>query len=290
MNSVLTLIADALGQDQLASAQKALPAKSTLTWLNPGKACDLYFDGDPVEIELRVRAALSGEMVDLLAQPLKDRRKELLVADMDSTIITVECIDELADLMGLKDQISAITERAMRGEIDFADALKDRVGKLAGIHRHDVQRVVEERVQLSPGAKTMIRTMRAHGAFTALVSGGFTFFTNQVRQQIGFDTDRANVLDFVDDVLTGKLVAPILDATAKQQFLKEFQETRDLQSAQTIALGDGANDIPMIKEAGLGIAYRAKPAARAAARAAIDHTDLLSVLYFQGYHADEFVH
>jgi phosphoserine phosphatase len=289
MNNVLTLIAEDLGDQQVARARNFLPAVIEESWLNPGKACDLFFDGDLAEIAESARAMFEGQAVDFLVQRTKNRRKKLLLADMDSTIITIECIDELADLMGLKAEISAITEQAMRGEIEFADALRHRVRKLAGIHRRDVQRVVDERIILSEGARTMVQTMRAHGAFTALVSGGFTFFTKQVRVQTGFDVDRANSLDFRNDELSGDLIEPILDSSAKLKFLKDFQKQRQLSVDQTAAIGDGANDIPMLEAAGLGIAYHAKPATRVAAGAAIDHTDLTSVLYYQGYKVSEFV-
>lgn len=289
MNNVLTLIAEDLGDQQVARARKFLPGVIEESSLNPGKACDLFFDGDLAEAAESARAMFEGQAVDFLVQRTKNRRKKLLLADMDSTIITIECIDELADLMGLKAEISAITEQAMRGEIEFADALRHRVRKLAGIHRRDVQRVVDERVILSEGARTMVQTMRAHGAFTALVSGGFTFFTEQVRMQTGFDVDRANSLDFRNDELSGDLIEPILDSSAKLKFLQDFQKQRQLSVDQTAAIGDGANDIPMLEAAGLGIAYHAKPATRAAAGAAIDHTDLTSVLYYQGYKVSEFV-
>jgi len=289
MNNVLTLIAEDLVDQQVAHARNLLPGAVQENWLKPGKACDLYFDGEMAEIAEFVRAAFAGQAIDLLVQQTKNRRKKLLLADMDSTIITIECIDELADLMGLKAEISAITEQAMRGEIEFTEALRHRVQKLTGIHRRDVQRVVDERIVLSTGARTMVQTMRAHGAFTALVSGGFTFFTEQVRLQAGFDVDRANSLVFRDDELSGELIEPILDSSAKLKSLQDFQRQWKLTVDQTAAIGDGANDIPMLEAAGLGIAYRAKPATRAAAGASIDHTDLTSVLYFQGYNASEFV-
>jgi len=207
---------------------------------------------------------------------------------MDSTIITVECIDEMADMLGLKPRIAAITERAMRGELDFADALRERVALLKGLPVADLERVWSERIRLTPGARTLVLTMRSHGAFAALVSGGFSFFTGRVRAAAGFDLDRANELLLDGAALSGAVREPILGSSAKLAALREFAAARGLDLAETMAVGDGANDLEMIRAAGLGVAFRAKPVVAAAARARVDHGDLTALLYFQGYRRSEF--
>lgn len=287
---VLTLVATALSEDHVAVARACLTGAGEPRWLAEGVACDIAFEGpDPGAAEAAARGALGAAPVDLLAQPADARRKRLLVADMDSTIITVECIDEMADLLGLKPQIAAITERAMRGELDFPSALRERAGMLKGLAVADLERVYAERVRLTPGAETLVRTMTAQGAYAALVSGGFRFFTGRVRLAAGFDEDRSNELQVADGHLTGQVVEPILGAEAKLAALRELTEARCLSRDQTLALGDGANDLAMIQAAGLGLAYRAKPAVAAAAHGRIEHTDLTTALYFQGYGREEFV-
>jgi phosphoserine phosphatase len=227
--------------------------------------------------------------VNVVDDDIAYRRKRLLVADMDSTIIEQECIDEMADVLGLKAQIAAITERAMRGELEFEQALRERLGLLAGIGEDDLQKVYLERVTLMPGARTLVRTMRTHGAYTALVSGGFTFFTTRVMERVGFDETRANVLEMAEGRLTGGVVGPVLGKAAKLATLQELAARNGLAAPLTLAVGDGANDLAMIKAAGLGVAYRAKPVVAAEAHAGITHGDLTALLYLQGYRRDEFV-
>lgn len=286
---VLTLVASALSPDHVAAARRCLEGAGEPVWLAEGAACDIAFAApEPLAAEARVRTALAGAAIDLLAQPAEGRRKRLLVADMDSTIITVECIDEMADMLGLKPQIAAITEAAMRGELDFPTALRRRVGLLRGLEVAALARVYAERVGLSPGAAALVRTMSAHGAYTALVSGGFRFFTGRVREAAGFHEDRANELAVADGRLSGEVVPPILGSEAKLAALQELAAAHRLAPTQTLAIGDGANDLAMIEQAGLGVAYRAKPVVAAAARARVDHNDLTAVLYFQGYAQREF--
>jgi phosphoserine phosphatase len=217
------------------------------------------------------------------------RRKKLLVADMDSTIINVECLDELADMAGLKPQIAAITERAMRGELEFEAALKERVGMLKGLKLEALERTYAERVRLNPGAKSLLATMRAHGAHTMLVSGGFGFFTKRVAEAAGFHVERGNVL--LDDgaALTGQVGMPILGREAKLQALEEAVASLGIGFEAALAVGDGANDLAMIQRAGLGVAYHAKPVVAEAASAAITHNDLTALLYLQGYRDSEII-
>jgi phosphoserine phosphatase len=212
------------------------------------------------------------------------RVKKLLVADMDSTIISVECIDELADFAGQKARVAAITERAMRGELDFEAAIHARVAVLADLPLSVLDQCYRERVRLNPGAEALVRTMRANGAMTALVSGGFTFFTRRVAELAGFTVNRANLLLQSRGRLTGKVALPVLGQQAKRDALIEFRDRAGLHEAETLAVGDGANDLAMVAEAGLGVAYRAKPALRARATAVLDHSDLTAILALQGYH------
>jgi phosphoserine phosphatase len=253
--------------------------------LSPGLAFDLPVAGAEALAQARGRA--QGLDINLVAT--EKRRKKLLVADMDSTIINVECLDELADMAGLKPQIAAITERAMRGELEFEAALKERVGMLKGLKLDALERTYAERVRLNPGAKSLLATMRANGAHTMLVSGGFGFFTRRVAEAAGFHVERGNTL--LDDgaTLTGEVAKPILGREAKLQALEEAVDTLGLDFADSLAVGDGANDLAMIQRAGLGVAYHAKPVVAAAAAAAINHNDLTALLYLQGYSDDEMV-
>ena len=257
--------------------------------LGPG-ALDLLVEAEAIApVRAAAEAVLAAWPIDVCVQPWNGRRKRLLIADMDSTIIGCECIDELADFAGVKDQVSAITERAMRGELDFEAALRERVAMLKGLPLADLQRAYDERVRLNPGARTLVRTMTANGAKAFLVSGGFSFFTSRVAQAAGFQADRANTLVEAGDVLAGTVGEPILGREAKLAALKEEAATLDLGMAATLAVGDGANDLAMIEAAGLGVAYRAKPIVAAQADAKIDHADLAALLHFQGYRTDEFV-
>ena len=245
--------------------------------------------GELVAARRAAEAALAARPVDLCMQPWNGRKKRLLVADMDSTIINVECLDELADFAGLKPQIAAITERAMRGELAFEPALRERVRLLKGLSAEALQRTYDERVRLNPGARTLVRTMTAHAARCVLVSGGFSFFTRRVAEAAGFQAERANTLLEADGKLTGLVAEPILGRAAKLAALREEAQALGVPLAETLAVGDGANDLGMIEAAGLGVAYRAKPVVAAQAAARIDHADLTALLYFQGYREGEFV-
>lgn len=253
------------------------------------EAFELPLLGDPETARAVAATELDGLAIDVCVQAAVGRRKRLLVADMDSTIINVECLDELADFAGLKAEISAITERAMRGELAFEGALRERVGMLKGLAASALQQAYDQRVRLNPGARTMVRTMAAHGARCALVSGGFTFFTSRVAAAAGFHLDRANTLIEADGALTGAVGEPILGKEAKLAALQQLAAEIDAPLSATLAVGDGANDLAMIQAAGLGVAYRAKPLVAAQAHAKVDHADLTALLYFQGYRADDFV-
>lgn len=297
MSHVLTLISEtdpsALSSSRISDAISALPSPGEPHWLASARVCDVPFAPSPGaaagDAETRARRALDGVPVDVVVQPVADRRKRLLVADMDSTIIQQECIDEIADFAGVKAQVAGITERAMRGELAFDAALRERVGLLKGLPDQVLHRVIEERIQLTPGARALVRTMRANDAFCVLVSGGFTFFTSRIAQRVGFDLDQANRLGIADGALTGRVEEPILGRDAKLEALRRFQGERDLAREQTLAIGDGANDLDMIREAGLGVAFHAKPIVAAEAAARIDHGSLRSVLYLQGYREAEIV-
>jgi len=254
--------------------------------LSPGEAAEIGVPGAPDLAA--VRAALEGAPVDAIATPAGERRKRLLVADMDSTIVTGETLDELAGFAGLKDRIAAITARAMNGELDFKAALRERVGMLAGLPVEALEKTWQ-RVHLTAGARELVATMRAHGALTALVSGGFSFFTGRVAAACGFDLHRSNVL--LDDgvALTGLVAEPILDRDSKLALLISLAAERGLAPFATLAVGDGANDLDMLRAAGLGVAFHAKPIVAAAARVRVDHADLRALLFAQGYRAADFV-
>jgi len=240
-------------------------------------------------LALEVRNAFGGLPVDVVCQPEAGRRKKLFLADMDSTMIGQECIDELADLVGMKEHVAAITERAMRGEIAFEPALRERVALLKGLDAQVVAQVIEERITLTNGGRALVRTMRANGAHTALVSGGFTLFTSQIAQAIGFHENRANTLVVEDGRFAGVVSEPILGREAKLATLVELREANGLKTEETMAVGDGANDLAMLQEAGLGVAFHAKPAVAAAAHARIDFGDLSALLFAQGYAKSEWV-
>jgi phosphoserine phosphatase len=251
-------------------------------------AFDLTTEGVLADVRVLVADAVGDQPIDFAIQPLENRRKRLLIADMDSTIINVECLDELADFAGVKAQVSEITERAMRGELAFEGALRERVGMLKGLSVDALQSCYDERVQLNPGARILVNTMARHGARCALVSGGFTFFTSRVAEAAGFHLNRANTLIERNGALTGEVGDPILGKEAKLAALREETAALGLTPADALAVGDGANDLAMIEAAGLGVAYRAKPIVAVQADAKVDHTDLTTLLYFQGYKAEEF--
>jgi phosphoserine phosphatase len=273
---IATLVAkDQLSAGDISVACDALGGRAGP--VSDGVACDILFEQhQPDE-----RWISASDGTDVIIQAAADRHRKLLVADMDSTMITVECIDELADYAGLKAEVSEVTERAMRGEIDFAGALRDRVALLAGLSEATVAECLRERVKLMGRAKALIRTFRANGGEAILVSGGFTHFTGPVAKEIGFDRAIANRLVVKDGVLTGDVETPIVDAETKRAVLLDALNGRD--PSVSIAIGDGANDIPMIEAAGLGIAYHAKPKTQAAADACIRYGDLSVLLYAMGY-------
>jgi phosphoserine phosphatase len=290
---IATLIAkERLSSGDISAAADAL-ADSGIepygrSWIEDDKACDLLFSADPAPARAALEGLLAG--VDVVVQGEAGRRRRLLVADMDSTMIAVECIDELADYAGLKAEVAAVTERAMRGEIEFETALRERVALLRGLREAVIDRCREERVRLTPGAVALVRTMKRAGAFTILVSGGFTRFAEPIGAEIGFDRVVANRLRVEDGKLTGEVERPILGAEGKRMALVDATVERGLAIEASLAVGDGANDIPMLKEAGLGVAYQAKPAAVAAADASLVHNDLTALLYAQGWASAEWEH
>jgi phosphoserine phosphatase len=297
MQHVLTLVAGApssgIDNSMLEQARAALEEGGARvgapTWLAHGSAVDLPFEGIGRQVaEAAVRAALAPAPLDLLAQPAEGRRKRLLLADMDSTIIGIETLDELADFAGVKDKVAAITQRSMRGELDFVAALVERVAMLEGLPQEALESTWQ-RVVIAAGAATLVRTMRKEGAFTALISGGFRFFSRRVRELVGFDHDEANRLELSDGRLTGRVIPPVINRDGKLAALERLAGQHGIPLHATLAVGDGANDLKMIAAAGLGVAYRGKPAVAAAARARVDHNDLTAVLFFQGYRAAEFV-
>jgi len=295
MQLALTLVSPAPGaaQGALAGLAQAL-AVAQARVKEPRPLGPLAIDvAVEAEGETAVReaaeGALAGRPIDVCVQPWNGRRKRLLVADMDSTIINVECLDELADFAGLKPHIAAITERAMRGELEFETALRERVALLRGLPVSALQRTFDERVRLNPGARTLVRTMAAGGARCVLVSGGFSFFTGRVAAAAGFHAERANVLIEESETLAGLVAEPILGREAKLQTLLQEAEALDLALSEILAVGDGANDLAMIEVAGLGVAYRAKPIVAAQADARVEHADLTALLHFQGYRQSEFV-
>ena len=295
MSSVLvaTLVADPskepLSEATVDRAAQALRGVERRRWLDEGVAADLVFTGDLRAKRAALEESLSGEAIDIIVQPLAHRRKRLLVADMDSTLIGQECVDELADVAGVGGRVAAITERAMRGEVAFAPALRERVALLTGMSETVIQDVLKDRITLNRGARTLVQTMRANGAYVAIVSGGFRQFTRAIRERIGADEDRANTLVIEEGKLTGEVIEPILGEGAKLGALKEIAAAMGVRLDDTLAVGDGANDLPMLQAAGLGAAYRAKRKVAAGADARVEHTDLAALLYAQGFARKDFV-
>jgi phosphoserine phosphatase len=285
---VATLVAapGGLTDAGLSRAAQALPSPAT-RWLSPGEAADLLYDGEADYPALRAAANEAG--ADLFAQDLAGRDKKLLIADMDSTLIGQECIDELAKEAGIGERVAAITERAMRGELDFAGALRERVGLLEGLDLGVINRLLAERIRLNPGAKSLAATFRARGGYFAIVSGGFTPFTGAVASWLGADEHRANRLIAEGGRLTGRVAEPIQGADAKLTALRELRARLALPASAVLAVGDGANDLPMLGEAGLGVAYRAKPKVAAAAHARVEHGDLTALLFAMGIARGDFV-
>lgn len=299
MSLVATLICNpanpALDSTIVDGARAVLPQATPAHWLFDGVAVDIPFGadsnlaGDRHAIEERLREIRGDLPIDIVVQPVGFRRKKLFLADMDSTMIGQECIDELADLVGMKAHVATITERAMRGEIEFEPALRERVALLKDLPASVVDEVLAKRITLTPGGRELVATMRAHGAYSCLVSGGFTLFTRAVAAKLGFQENRANELVVRDGKFTGEVKEPILGRAAKLATLVDLMESFDLDDVDSVVVGDGANDLAMIQAAGLGVAYHAKPAVAAAAAARIDHGDLTALLYAQGYRRDEFV-
>jgi len=289
MSHVLTLVVDrastTLTAGIIARVRDAIQGGPPVP-LSPGEAVGFFCAGPP-DLEA-VTAALEGAPIDAISTRARGRRKGLLVADMDSTIVTTETLNEIAAFAGLRERVAAITRRAMTGELDFPTAVRERVGMLAGLPLEALEKTWAATV-LTPGARELVATMRAHNATTALVSGGFSFFASRVAEAAGFDVQRSNVLLDDGQALTGKVAEPILDKDSKLSTLRELAAARGLKMAATLAVGDGANDLPMLLEAGLGVAFRAKPVVAAQARARVDHANLRALLFAQGYRADEIV-
>lgn len=297
MTNVITLVSNhtsadnirnAIDQIRLVFKQQGLLSTHP-NWLCQDQACDIMLEEAPVEKCVQLADGICNQLeIDYCVQPRLNRRKKLLIADMDSTIITVECIVELADFVGLREEVSDITEKAMRGELDFKDAFRERVRMMKGLSKDVLHKAYAEKVALTPGAKELVGTMKANGAYTALVSGGFSFFTSRVRAEAGFDMDESNELLFGPDGLSGEAQEPILDSSAKLSRLCQLREELKLKPRDVLAVGDGANDIPMINEAGLGVAFKAKPTTVEAADASVRYGDLSTILYYQGYSKADF--
>ena len=300
MDLVLTIIAppgrikisDAIVQ-RVRNALNHLGAETAPPdWLAPSKACDIAFSGLAAQQAVAsARAAIDEKgpvAIDVIAGKTAGRRKKILIADMDSTIVTAETLDELADFAGLKEKIAKITQRAMQGELGFEEAVKARVSMLKGLGEDALEKTMK-RIKLTSGAKTLVQTMKANGAHTILVSGGFTYFTNKIRDEVGFDKSYGNKLGIKNGQLTGEVMEPILGKDAKLKVLLESTAKKKLSLDDTLSIGDGANDVPMLGAAGLGIAFHAHPIAADAASGRLDHSDLSAVLYAQGYRIEEFV-
>jgi phosphoserine phosphatase len=289
MTNILTLVADrtatTLSTPVIERIREVIGGHA-VHMLSPGEAVDIAFKGDPNPAA--IEQALEHQPIDAIVTKSRNRRKAVLVADMDSTIVTSETLDELAAYAGIQAEITAITKRSMNGELDFAQALRERVGMLKGL-KLDALEKTWAATQLTIGAIELVRTMKAHNATTALVSGGFTFFTGRVAEKVGFDIHRANTLLDDGEALTGQTGQPILDRYSKLEILRELAEARGVQMSATLAVGDGANDLDMIREAGLGIAYHAKPIVASEAKARVDFGNLRALLFAQGYKASQFV-
>jgi len=284
---IATLIAaERLTRGDISAAEDALGGARGAEWVEVGSACDLLVD-DAEAARRALEGLLAG--VDVIVQPSAGRRRRLLAADMDSTMICVECIDELADYAGLRAEVAAVTEQAMRGELDFEAALDARVALLRGLDARIIDHCYDQRVQSTAGAEALVRTMSANGAYCLLVSGGFGRFADRVAADIGFDAAISNELIVAEGRIAGTVGRPVVGAEGKRRALIDAAGARQIPLADSIAVGDGANDVPMLKAAGLGIAYRARPAAAAAADARIEANDLTALLYAQGYPRKEWV-
>ncbi|WP_159727192.1 phosphoserine phosphatase SerB [Methylosinus sp. Ce-a6] len=289
---VATFVAGADAPPLSEAAVRAWSPAAAFDWLEGGVAADAVFAGRPEalpELRFALQMAASEAGADVIVQPKAGRRKRLLVADMDSTMIGQECVDELAEFAGIRERIAKITERAMRGELEFEPALRERVALLAGLPVSIVETILAERVTFTPGAATLVATMRANGAYAALVSGGFTLFADEIAAALGFDEARANRLETREGRITGIVLPPISGAAAKREALEELRLRLALPVEATLAVGDGANDLDMLAAAGLGVAFHAKPKVAAAAAARVDRADLSALLFAQGYRRADFV-
>ncbi len=291
MNLIATLTTDPSKKtltNQYARLAAESVGSSDISWLADNIACDISLPNDVVDPLAKLREALNALPIDIFVQPVENRRKMLLIADMDSTMIEQECIDELAEIAGIGEAVSRITSRAMAGELDFEQALRQRLALLKGLPVTKLVEVIRERITLTPGGRELVQTMKANGAETELISGGFTQFTAWVARKCGFDDHQANQLEIKEGHLTGLPLEPILGEKAKLRALTQSTMMKGLTFSQSLAIGDGANDIAMIKRAGLGVAFHAKPIVQEAAGATINHSDLTALLYLQGYTIDEF--
>ncbi len=297
MDNILTLVCATIGA---LSAQKINQICRNLTvsgaeighktWLSENLACDIPFNYLSIEEANRaVLSSIESAPIDVLSQPQNNRKKKLLVADMDSTIIQGETLDDMAKIAGIGPQITKITERAMNGEILFCNSLRERVAMFSGLSASFLKQT-EENLIISSGAETLVRTMAAQGAYTALISGGFTYFTERVAQRVGFDFNKGNEIEIIDNCFSGRIVGPIITKATKQDILETLARERKIKIVETLAVGDGANDLPMLHTAGLGIAYHAKPVVVAQIPAQVKHTNLTTLLFYQGYSQSEFIH
>lgn len=292
MERVATLIANpdnpCVTPERAESVRKALGATGVY-FLADGIACDIPMPAGASNAEQSLNDLLKNDPIDVVVQDTDTRRKKVLLADMDSTMIEQECIDELADAAGIGEQVADITARAMRGELEFESALKERVGLLSGQSENLIETVLKQRITLMPGGRELVQTMKASGAYCALVSGGFTQFTSKIAQMLGFDENRANTFEFENGHFTGNVIPPILGREAKVEALNQVTEKQGVDPDDVIAVGDGANDLGMLELAGSGVALHAKPIVAEQARFRIDHGDLTALLYIQGYRKADFV-
>ena len=293
MTLIATLIANpatpVLSVELATTIANAINCKNTY-WLADGIACDCLLpeSSNPANTEKTIRNVFASLPIDVVVHEQNSRRRKALIADMDSTMIEQECIDELAAEAGLKEEVSKITARAMNGEIPFEPALKERVALLKGLSTGVIEQVLNDRITLTPGGKELVATMKSNGAYTALVSGGFTHFSKRIAQLLGFNENRANILRDEDGLLTGTVQPPILGMEAKVAALNQIAEQQEIHTSDFIAVGDGANDLGMLKAVGAGVALHAKPAVSKVAKIKIDHGDLTALLYIQGYRKAEF--
>lgn len=291
----LTLIgntkAEPLAPTHVEQVCDHLTLKCEQDWLAENEACDLFFDSalSAAEISAQSRDALCDTAIDSICTPIAGRRKKILISDMDSTIIDQECIDQLGEAIGVGQSIRKITRDVVNGDIGFSDALRQRMALMKGMEHELLERVYARRITLKPGARTMVRTMRHHGAFCILVSGGFSFFTSRIAGKVGFHDHQANELAFENGKLTGEVTEPILGRSAKLETLTRLCIERGLTASDVLAVGDGANDIKMISAAGLGVAFHGSDSLKKQANAHVDHSDLTSLLFMQGYRTSEFL-